>query len=326
MDLNVNAVVLSRNPFIIVVANGPRDRHLGDARLIAEHYQLDKFYLYISPQFTIWKKPESDKIDRIQAVRKFMCDYPNATVSYLCNEEIELDVFSDSGVSAYHVNQNAFVDHNVFYPFDQDKKFDAIYTGQLQPFKRHHLAQAIERLALIYYGSNQEYLKEIRSILPNAKYINGLPPELGGDGQRTLEAWEMSKYYNQSKVGLCLSAAEGGMYACTEYLLCGLPVITTQNVGGRNDFLDSENSLTVEATKEAVAEGVRHFIQSPPLIESIRSKTLQRIKRHRAQFFFLIDEIFRENGQEQRRFENEFPRVFRDKLWKSRCPLPALLN
>jgi glycosyltransferase involved in cell wall biosynthesis len=45
--------------------------------------------------------------------------------------------------------------------------------------------------------------------------------------------------------------------ACAaEYLLCGLPVITTPSKGGRTEYLDSTNSVTVKPTQAAVRAGV----------------------------------------------------------------------
>jgi glycosyltransferase involved in cell wall biosynthesis len=326
MDVEVNAVVLSRDPLIIVVANGPQDRFLGDARLIAEYYGLTNFILLVSPQFSIWEKPNEDKLLRVKAVNQFKKDYQKSDVFYLCNEDIEMEVFKGTDISTIHVNQNAFIDENLFYPSNEVKKFDAIYVGQLQPFKRHKLARLIESIAFVYYGKDYKYLSEIIDAVPHAEILNGLPEELGGAGKRSLRSWEMAQAYNQSRVGLCLSAVEGAMYASTEYLLCGIPVVTTHNVGGRNDFLDSMNSLTVDADEVAIVDAVQHFLRYRPSAHEIRSNTLKRIHDHRRRFFKLIDGFFADSGQNQRSFEKEFGRIFHDKLWKSRCPLHSLLR
>ncbi len=326
MDLVVNAVAISRDPIVVVVANNPQDRYLGDARKIAEHYSLDDFHIFVSPQFSIWKKSHSDKLDRLQAIRDFQRDYPRSQVTYLCNEALELEVFTESDINALHVNQNAFIDEDIFYPSTIRKKYDAIYVGQLQEFKRHFLAKYITSLAFVYYGGNAQYLKSIVRDFPDAEFLNGIPEELGGNGKRSLKAWEMATAYNQSSVGLCLSEVEGAMYASTEYLLCGLPVVTTHNVGGRNDFFDEYNSISVDADASMISDAVQHFVANSPDPILIRQKTIERMNTHRLEFSNLIDGIFARNGQPQRKFEHEFLRIFRDKLWKSRCPLNALLR
>ena len=47
----INAVLLSRNPAIIVVANNSADRYLGDAKAILDYYKFDKAYILVSPSF-----------------------------------------------------------------------------------------------------------------------------------------------------------------------------------------------------------------------------------------------------------------------------------
>lgn len=49
---------------------------------------------------------------------------------------------------------------------------------------------------------------------------------------------KINEIYGQSRCGLILSAEEGACFAAMEYLLCGLPVVTTPNIGGRDEFFD----------------------------------------------------------------------------------------
>ncbi len=326
MGLKVNATVISRDPAIIVVANNPRDRYLGDARQILEYYEISNPYILVSPQFSIWKKSDEDKKERIQAIYSFSSKYSGSKVIYLCNETLEMEVFRGTGIEAVHINQNAFVDENIFYPFQTKKTYDAVYVGQLQEFKRHELAKKIREVAIIYYGNNHEYLRNVMDCMPHGHFLNGIPEELGGNGKRSLKSWEMAVAYNQSKVGLCLSEVEGAMYASIEYLLCGLPVVTTPNVGGRNDFLDEYNSLTVPANDKDVFEAVQSFLDNPVDKAKIRAQTIERMMIHRSSFFDLINGIFVENGQPERRIEDEFHRLFTDKIWKSYCSLSGLMR
>ncbi len=80
---------------------------------------------------------------------------------------------------------------------------------------------------------------------------------------------------NNCQVGGIFSAKEGACYASTEYLLCGLPVITTASKGGRHVWYTPQNSITVEATPEAVAAGVQLALHKLATGEFDRQKIRQ---------------------------------------------------
>ena len=70
---------------------------------------------------------------------------------------------------------------------------------------------------------------------------------------------EVSNFINKCRVGLCLSSEEGGMYASTQYLLCGLPVVTTNNIGGRNTFFHPDYVYYAEDDSRDIAHGVEEL-------------------------------------------------------------------
>ena len=78
-----------------------------------------------------------------------------------------------------------------------------------------------------------------------------------------------------------LSKAEGACYASAEYLLCGLPLVTTKSIGGRDVFYDDAYTLVVDDTPEAVREGVRQMIERDISPEFIRRETLKKLSPHR---------------------------------------------
>jgi hypothetical protein len=86
----------------------------------------------------------------------------------------------------------------------------------------------------VYFREHEAaYVNKIRSLLSQATWIN----ELEGF-YRQLEVREIPAWLNQARVGLCLSAYEGCMRASAEYLLCGLPIVSTPNIGGRDRLAD----------------------------------------------------------------------------------------
>jgi glycosyltransferase involved in cell wall biosynthesis len=65
---------------------------------------------------------------------------------------------------------------------------------------------------------------------------------------------------NSSSIGGMFSATEGACYASTEYLMCGLPVVSTASTGGRDIWYTPHNSIIVEANETAVAAGVQEAL------------------------------------------------------------------
>ena len=124
---------------------------------------------------------------------------------------------------------------------------------------------------------------------------------------------DMYKYINQARVGLCLSAEEGAMYASAEYLLCGLPVVSTRSTGGRDTYFDDTYVKIVEDTPEAVAEGVEEMIERNIDPHYIRERTITKMKEHRDTFINLIQSIY-DKECVKRDFREEWPRIFINKL------------
>lgn len=107
------------------------------------------------------------------------------------------------------------------------------------------------------------------------------------------------KFMAKAKVGLALSEAEGAMYAAGEYGLCGLPVVTTRNLGGRNYSLDPKYTFEVDSDNP-VREDVRRLIDKainmnfPP--REVRAATIAVFEKYRTAYRDLLDSIFAENG------------------------------
>lgn len=64
-------------------------------------------------------------------------------------------------------------------------------------------------------------------------------------------------YLNESKIGGIFSEIEGQCIAFGEYLLCGLPIISTFCSGGREVFYNEKNSIMCEANEEYVFEAFK---------------------------------------------------------------------
>ena len=71
------------------------------------------------------------------------------------------------------------------------------------------------------------------------------------------------------------------MKASMEYLLCGVPVVTTASRGGRDFFFEPGFCTTVEPDARAVERAVADFARRAPSPETIRAAVLEKVRRER---------------------------------------------
>lgn len=239
--------------------------------------------------------------------------FPEHSVYALCNTEEQVVELRRRDVRAEFVNQNAFVDEDVFKPdLSIAKKYDAVYDAQLAPFKRHELALRIESLALIAYVhsglTTPEYVRKIRTVLAHARWLN-----YEENTWRGLDHREVCAVLNESRVGLCLSESEGAMYASVQYLLCGLPVVSTPSRGGRDVFFNPAFVKIVHPDAHAIAAAVHALASANLDPQFIRQQTLDRMKEHRKRFIDLVQGIYDAEGN-GRKFAEEWRSLFFNKL------------
>jgi len=236
--------------------------------------------------------------------------FPEVHCIHLCNQLESVKLWQAQGLQAIHCNHNAFADESVYRPLSPpcQRTVRAVYDARLISLKRHHLAALVEQLALIYYVvpavDDLNYAEQVKSRFAGAHFFN----HQDGHYQR-LDAGSVNACLNRCGVGLCLSEAEGPMYASVQYLLSGLSVVTTPCRGGREDFFDPDFSLTVEAEPQAVAEGVSQLLARNLDPWQIHRTTLERIWQHRNRFIALVQSLYDRHGV-ARNFAEEWPQLF----------------
>lgn len=204
------------------------------------------------------------------------------------NSEKEKNNFSVYGFRGDVINHNAWLDENLVMkvlPFEE-KLYDAIYIARLSAFKRHELARDVENLALVA-GINHGNPENDQ--LPPHVYKNETPliPE------------EVCVKINQSKCGLLLSAMEGACFSSSEYLLCGIPVVSTFCDGGRDIWYDEYNSKIVEPDPVKIREAVDYFIENKPNPFLIRNRHIKLANKFRERFIEELGYIFDKYGVER---------------------------
>ncbi|MBD0261870.1 MAG: glycosyltransferase [Tolypothrix sp. Co-bin9] len=195
-----------------------------------------------------------------------------------------------------HFNQNFYINEHLYQILDQPKLYDAIYTAQLNESKRLWLAKNVERLMVASYGG------DLHTFCPELKHADF--------NKSFLPRTELAKKYNQSYVGLILSAVEGANLASSEYLLCGIPVISTPSKGGRDEFFTSENSIIVSPEPETVAKAVQTLKQLALEPQKIREQTLKKMNDLRLAYCTYIAKLIEQEGGGRKEAEAMMEKFF----------------
>ena len=220
---------------------------------------------------------------------------------FLCNTKAECLIMAELGARAVLAPSNCLVNEMMFRPGAHPPFFDAVYNAQMAPFKRHELAAEVDSLLLIYgvFGDEQKQrFREIARLLPHAAMANGDPDAAPDSPQayRRMPMDEVAAHYTMARTGLCLSASEGNMHAAVEYLVAGLPVVTTPSTGGRAAFFQSAHAITTPPKPEEIARAVRAFCRQPPDPQRVRDVALETVHGFRLAFAGAVEAMLKEAG------------------------------
>ena len=158
-------------------------------------------------------------------------------------------------------NHNAFINENKYTITNESKKYDLIINSSFTKLKRLHLSELISNKIYIGYKCGPE--KEFNECLPKDGYIPNFH-----NRQRNFKNWKMVNnnevisYINQSKVGGIFSPAEGACFSSSEYILCGVPVVSTYCIGGREFWYDGENCILCEPKKDNIKNAIENIINN----------------------------------------------------------------
>ncbi|HEX3065618.1 MAG TPA: glycosyltransferase, partial [Dongiaceae bacterium] len=247
--------------------------------------------------------------------------HPRHRFSFLCNTPAQEPPFAAAGWPVTTMNANMFLDESTFRPLPKaELAFTAIYNARLSKDKRIDLAAGIERACFIYFYTDELTVSEfhaeharLSALMPTATFLNRLTP----GGCEYLWGKDINVALNRSRVGLCLSAVEGQMRASMEYMLAGLPIVSTPSIGGRDYFFDPDYCVIAPADPRSIAEAVAALIARNIPRDYIRQKTWARVERERARFTaFVQNRIGRRGGDDKfaARFE-ELVRSWQVKPW-----------
>ncbi len=210
---------------------------------------------------------------------------PPSRVWVLGNTEQEVAAARRAGFRASWVNHNAWLDDRVLRPQPVAKTSRAILVSQLAPYKRVHLAAKVQDLVVAPASLFRLHREVDTAMLSGARFVWELPE--GG----------IAALLGSSRVGLILSVEEGACFASSEYLLCGIPVVSTPSRGGRDVFYTRDNSWLVAPDPDEVERGVARMIARAPDPWVLHEAHVAMSRVFRARFCDeVLGAMFRENG------------------------------
>jgi hypothetical protein len=300
----VSGMVVSADP-IVTYSKRSTGMPMGIASARPQHFRGRKALHLVGFSHTIESGDSCDAIARdVAAISR---ELPDNTFVILTNGEFEAYLLSTRGVASMMSSQLVFLNEQVFRPLQGEPRFDAIYNGRLMRVKRHELACGIKSLGLLYdLGPPDEppLYDQIRALLPDATFINH---EMGGGSYRQLKIEECAEQINGARVGLCLSAVEGAMQAALEYLLCGVPIVSTPSIGGRDRYFMPPFCRIVEADADKVAAAVQALARSRIPKAAVRNYIMHLLAFDRHNFLIAANRLVRETFGVEELFKSFAP-------------------
>ncbi|HUQ34932.1 MAG TPA: Stf0 family sulfotransferase [Aestuariivirga sp.] len=252
--------IISKEPLITLSSAGLNRVHLSElAKLCPQFFAVKHGIHLIHYTYSVETTTAEVLANALQLAQNCL---PRHHIVPLAATDGEFSILARTGFPTLMGNGLIFTDERKWVPQRPTIAglpiFDSAYVARLDGSKRHELASALESLMLIYghslSASIDDSTARIRSVLPRALLANH---DLNGGRYKNFSTAELSRLLAHVRVGLCLSKVEGCMRAAMEYLLCGLSVVTTRSIGGRDRYFAGNYCATVDDDPESVAAAVR---------------------------------------------------------------------
>ncbi len=246
----------------------------------------------VSNTWTIDKARATSIAEQVARVERIL---PGHHFLVLASDEEEQFHLTKAGLWTAIGNGSIFIDEKICRIFPPQipglGSFDAVYNARLMAYKRHELATAIPRLLLLHGHSfgdeGQRQREHVEKILPNAVSANHhLSPRKYQQVPTTI----VPQVLAHAKCGLAFSKIEGVMKASVEYMLCGLPVVSTQSVGARARYYCFPFTSICEDNPEAVAVAVLEVAACQYDRTSIRMEIARVLAFDRHNFLLAVND------------------------------------
>ena len=96
------------------------------------------------------------------------------------------------------------------------------------------------------------------------------------------------------------------MVASMEYLMAGLPIVSTPSLGGRDVYFEAEYCIIAEPDPRQIRDAVIALKQRAVPRDVIARRTREKVDRDRRKLLALIDDL-RERAGQRRQDASEWP-------------------
>ncbi|MCP4253591.1 MAG: glycosyltransferase family 4 protein [Candidatus Scalindua sp.] len=289
--VSVMGRIVSREP-IVTISKCTYGAPLGIASVAQSFFRNKRAFHIIS---NTWHCQDERRLAALtNALKRLSESLVDNSFIFLGNTQYETWLLSRNGIPSIHSSELISIDESVFKPMSEKvhliKPTEAIYLARLAKFKRHELAGYLPDVALVYgnRGNEPGQYTHLKRTMPNWRFINH---EIGNGKYHRLNKVEVASSLNCCSTGLCLSKEEGAMRASMEYLLCGLPVVSTKSIGGRSRYFDHENCVYAEDSPESVAAAVNEIVRRETDRQQIRDSVMRKIIFDREDFVSTVNNI-----------------------------------
>lgn len=207
---------------------------------------------------------------------------PSYEITILANSMQEKAYFEKRTTrNVLFCNHNAFLNEHVFDIIENvPKMHDLIVDSAFHAYKNVEKANRIkETLHIGYVKPDMSSHVVIPTYGKLANFANAT-----GKYKR-LTKTQINAHYNESRVAGIFSLLEGACFASSQYLLAGLPVISTRSQGGRDIWYNEFNCIMCENDEDSIHNAHQTAMQRLESGEfnsrQIRELHLQQMDEHR---------------------------------------------
>lgn len=230
----------------------------------------------------------------INVIENDYYDLDKTKLTFLCNNIETTKLCHKHGLNAYTISEYIFSNDDLYNIIDTPKVYDCIFPGR-------------ETKAIDLFN------KEYNINLLNCHKHPSFP----------FSREKMPYYLNMSRCGLMTTETEGSCLSVSEMLLCGIPVVSvkintsppypyypidkhyykgTYNIvlpntlGGRELWLDKNNSVYCDRNDDSIEEAINIAINSNFDKYLIRNNFLAKLTMQRTKVLYLLKSLLNELG------------------------------
>jgi len=160
------------------------------------------------------------------------------------------------------------VDLDHFHPVGADP--DTFTVGFVGSFD---LRKGIPHLLTAFDQAGRRDMRLILHGGSGSRFINRLLAPYRTRPDVVFDVGDPLPTYNRASICVVPSIEDGFALVVLEALACGVPVIVSENVGGKDAVVDGENGFIVPARDpEAIAERIRHLYDNPALLTRMQRR------------------------------------------------------